>query len=109
MEFDQYFVVLLRKGPIWTAEPSLELDKLQEAHLAHLRRLRESGKMALSGPVEVHGDGDYRGISLYYPDKFANLEELRAAVEQDPMIRIGRLVAEYLTWHLPKGSMTLES
>ncbi|MBP1701062.1 MAG: hypothetical protein H6Q38_169 [Chloroflexi bacterium] len=104
MEFDRYFVVLLKKGPVWTPESSHELDTLQESHQAHIQKMADTGKMAIAGPLDAHTNPDLRGINIYYYDAFTSLEELKELVEQDPMIRIGRLTADYLTWYVPKGA-----
>lgn len=98
MEFKQHYVVLLRKGPAWTAAESPELDELQHHHQAHLNAMHGAGMMTLAGPVEVSGDSDIRGISVFSHDVFRTLDELQAVVEKDPAIQAGRLRAEYLTW-----------
>ena len=98
MESKQYYVVLLRKGATWTADESPELEELQRRHLAHLHAMHGAGMLALAGPVELHGEGDIRGISVFSHDVFRSLDELKAAVERDPAIQAGRLRAEYLTW-----------
>ncbi len=98
MEFKQHYVVLLRKGPTWTAEETPELDELQRRHQAHLSAMHGAGMMTLAGPVEDHGDGELRGISVFNHDVFRTLDELKAVVEEDPAIQAGRLRADYLTW-----------
>lgn len=106
MNLEHCFIVFLRKGPLWTAEESPELDALQEKHLAHNAMMGKSGKMAVAGPVEVHSPSDLRGLCVFYAHAFSSLDELKALVEQDPMIQIGRLVPEYLTWYYPKGTVS---
>ena len=104
MDFDQYYVVILKKGPNWTGEPTPELEALQSRHLAHLRQLHEQGLNLISGPIEDHGGMDRRGISIYRFDAFPSVAVLQAEVEADPMFEIGHLAADYLTWYVPKGS-----
>jgi hypothetical protein len=45
-----YYLVLLRRGPVWTPEETPELERLQEAHLANIHHVRRtdtsSGKVA---------------------------------------------------------------
>lgn len=105
MDFEHCYIVFLRKGSIWTAQESPELEALQEKHLAHNEMMGKSGKLVVAGPVEAHFSSDMRGILIFYADAFSSLDELKAMVEQDPMIQIGRLVPEYLTWYYPKGSV----
>lgn len=104
MEFDRYFVIMLRKGPNWTSEPTPELEMLQTSHLAHLSHLKEIGLLTVAGPVEAHPASDLRGISIFRYDAFESLEDLQALVDQDPMFQVGHLVADYMKWYVPKGA-----
>jgi uncharacterized protein YciI len=104
MEFDSYYVVILKKGPAWTPGDTPELDLLQERHLDHIRMMEEAGKLIVAGPLDAHTNPDLRGISIFRYESFSSLEELQALVEQDPMFQIGRLTADYLTWYLPQGA-----
>jgi uncharacterized protein len=105
MEFDKYYVVLLKKGPTWTADSNPELEALQDRHLAHLAAMGQSGKLAVAGPVAEPEDTDIRGINVLPCDQFDSADEARALVEQDPAIQAGRLRAEFMTWYTPKGSI----
>lgn len=104
MELQQHYLVVLRKGPNWTPESTPELDRLQEAHLAHLDDMREMGKLVMAGPVDVHaGSEDVRGILLFHFHAFSSADDLRSLVEADPMLKNQRLVADYMTWYSPPG------
>ena len=99
MEFKQYYVVLLKKGPNWTAKSTPELDDLQQQHLAHLRSLAQNEMLLLAGPVQTHDETNLRGISIFSTDQFDSLEACIAVVEDDPMFQIGHLAADYVTWY----------
>jgi uncharacterized protein YciI len=101
MNLKQQYVVFLKKGPAWTGEDSPRLEALQQAHLAHLDGLRKQGIMAVSGPVEAEADSPLRGICLFRYEAVESLPALRALVEQDPMIQVNHLAAEYLIWYTP--------
>jgi len=104
MEFDKYYVVLLKKGPIWTPESSPELDALQARHLAHLGQMHQAQQLSIAGPVEDHAEAqNIRGISVFPATAVASLDEVKSLVEGDPMFEIGRLVADYMTWYVPAG------
>jgi uncharacterized protein YciI len=106
MDFDRYYLVLLKKGPAWSPEATPELAALQEQHLAHIQRMRASGKLALAGPTVHHSnDDDIRGVHLMHFELFDSIEAVMALVEQDPAFQSGRLVGEYLTWYVPKGTL----
>jgi len=97
-----YYVYLLRKGPAWSADSTAEIDALQAAHLGNLRRLRDEGKLVLNGPLldSLQLGGDIRGIGVL---KASSLAEAREWIDTDPMVRVGRLVAELHVWMVPKG------
>jgi uncharacterized protein YciI len=109
MNFDRYYVVLLKKGPTWTPEATPELEALQERHLAHLGQLHAAGQLRIAGPVEDHNKtADIRGISIFPATAVASIDEVKSLVEDDPMFAIGRLVADYLTWYVPAGASLAE-
>jgi uncharacterized protein len=94
------FLVLLRKGPSWSAEKTPESKTLMEGHLANIKAMWESRKLAVAGPM---GDkGDLRGIYIF---KVATIEEARALTDTDPMIKAGRLVAEIHPWWVDKRAL----
>lgn len=102
MTVANWYVVLLQKGPTWTADATPELEALQQRHLASLA---QAGKLAAAGPVQDHGDGALRGLCLYRADAVTSLEELQALVEADPSIQAGRLRADYATWRVDPAAL----
>jgi uncharacterized protein YciI len=97
-EMKMYYLVFLKKGPNQNQDEA-HLKKLQEAHMAHLTKMAEAGKMDIAGPVQ--SDTDLRGICIY---NVATKEEAEELVNQDPMIKDGRLVAEILPFYSAKGA-----
>jgi tetratricopeptide (TPR) repeat protein len=93
-----YFLVLLKKGPKWSAEETPERQRLQDAHLEHIRKLGESGKVVLDGPFS--GDGDLRGALLF---KVGSADEARKLESEDPAVAAGRLVIDLHPWLVAKG------
>jgi uncharacterized protein YciI len=87
------FLVLLKKGPAWSAEKTPESKAIQEGHLANISALWKAGKLAVAGPLG--DDGDLRGIFIF---QVATLEEAKALTDSDPAIKAGRLVAEIHPW-----------
>ena len=99
MAFRTYYIAFLRKGPTWVPGGTPELEELQERHLAHLRSLAEAGQLAAAGPTDDHCDGTLRGICIFDAASVTGLDQVRELVEADPMIQVGRLRADYATWH----------
>lgn len=94
----EYFFVMLKKGPARSQTKEIAA-KLQEAHIAHINKMATDGQLAIAGPFG--DDGDWRGIFIF---KTKTIEEAKALVEQDPMIKAGRLVYEIHPWWTMKGA-----
>jgi len=65
MEMVTVYLGLLRRGPRaaeWDERPH-ELEQLQEAHLANIRRMYEIGKLLIAGPCT--DNGDLRGVYVF--------------------------------------------
>jgi uncharacterized protein YciI len=97
-QMKEYFFVMLKKGPIRNQDKETT-DKLQEGHMANINQMAKDGKLAIAGPF---GDeGDWRGIFIF---KTKTIEEAKRLVEQDPMIKAGRLSYEIHSWWTMKGA-----
>lgn len=101
-EFDSFIVVLLVRPPNPPEIAKIELDRLQEAHLANINRLFDEGKLLKAGPFEDYSGRNVRGMFILTTD---SVEKARAWVAADSLIKLGRLVPEYLKWHVEKGSL----
>jgi uncharacterized protein YciI len=97
-----YYVFLLKKGPAWSPAETPEIQALQQAHLANLRRLGEEGKLVLNGPLldSFATSGEIRGIGVL---KAASLLEAQELIGTDPMVRAGRLIFELHAWMVGKN------
>jgi uncharacterized protein len=97
-----YYIYLLKKGPTWSPDETPEIDALQEAHLANLKRLAEMGKLVINGPLldSLATSGDIRGIGALKTGSLAEAQEL---ISTDPMVQAGRLVFELHTWLVNKN------
>jgi hypothetical protein len=93
-----YVVGLVRRAPTPPHRTEEEAQALQEAHLAHLRRLREAGELITVGPVEE--DGELRGILVFRTDQVPRARELMAI---DPLVGGGYLILDLYTWLSPAG------
>ena len=102
IEFDSFILVLLVRPPNAPDMPKPELDKLQEGHMANMRRLADEGKLFKAGPVEDFSGRNVRGIFVL---KTESVEEARAWVATDPSVKAGRLAPEFMKWYVQKGSL----
>lgn len=97
-----YYVYLLKKGPAWSPDSTPEIDALQEAHLANFKRLADTGKLVVNGPLldSFATSGEIRGIGVLKAD---SMQEARELIGTDPMVKIGRLVFEMHAWMVAKN------
>jgi uncharacterized protein YciI len=97
-----YYIFLLKKGPTWTPDPTPEIEALQEAHLANLRRLGEMGKLVINGPLldSFATSGEIRGIGVLKTNSMAEAQEL---ISTDPMVKVGRLIFELHAWMVDRN------
>jgi uncharacterized protein YciI len=102
MEFDSFIVVLLVRPPNAPDRPKAELDQLGEGHMANIRRLADEGKLLKAGPFEDYSGRNVRGMFILKTD---SVDQAREWVATDPLVKVGRLVPEFLKWYVQKGSL----
>jgi uncharacterized protein YciI len=103
-DMKRHYLVLLSKGPAWTAEDTPETRSVGEGHMANIRRLAKSGALALAGPLE--DGGDLRGIFILRAD---SLEAARELAAQDPGVKAGRFAAKVYTMWLDARALPVAS
>jgi len=97
-EMTTYQLVLLLRGPDQRPMEEREIQGLQEAHLAYLKRLLDEDRAIIAGPVD--GGEDLRGIVVL---DVGSVEDAQAVMAEDPWVRSGRLKAEIHPWWTAKG------
>jgi uncharacterized protein YciI len=97
-EMTTYYVGFLYRGARWTPGETPESRKLQEEHMANIRRMGEAGKLVIAGPFM--DSGDLRGLYVF---RVATPEEAKALVESDPAVKAGRLRFELHPWFAAKN------
>jgi len=99
MHFDRYTVALL---VLRDDAPDLDdaaATALQNAHMAHLAGLHDSGALVAAGPL-THGR--FRGLSILRVDA----DDARRLTEADPAVVAGRFDVVVMPWRLPSGAMS---
>jgi uncharacterized protein YciI len=96
----EVFLVLLKKGPTWTAERTDATRAIQEAHMANIKAQWEAKKMIVAGPDG--DDHDMRGVFVYAA---ASREEAKRLAESDPAVKAGRLVPEIHSWWVERNAL----
>jgi uncharacterized protein YciI len=87
----EFHMALLKRGPKFSASGMSK--EVQQAHIANVMSMLDSGKAIIAGPL---GDeGDIVGIYIL---RSKSAEEARAWAESDPAVKAGDLVAEMHPW-----------
>jgi uncharacterized protein len=100
MDFDRLTVALLvlrEDAPELTEEQEADL---QDAHMAHLAGLHETGHLVAAGPLLDPGSY-YRGLSILS----VGVDEARALKEADPAVKAGKFRVIVMPWMLPSGAV----
>lgn len=98
-EMMTYYLVLLRRGPNWTAESTPDLEELQKQHLAYINHLADTGDLILAGPfMEQSGENALAGLFIF---KVETKETAIELTESDPAVKSGRLIYELYPWYGP--------
>jgi uncharacterized protein YciI len=95
MRFDEFSVSLLVSGP------TPNNDTLQDAHLAHLANLHESGALLAGGPLRDPA-GELRGLSILN----VPVDEARRLKEADEAVRAGVFSVRVMPWMIPAGAVS---
>ena len=95
-----YFLVLLRRGPAWTAERTPETKRLFEGHMANIEAMGKSGKLLIAGPIDAD-PADKTAVAGIFLFDVPTKEEVVELMKGDPAIAAGRLQPEILTWFGP--------
>jgi len=103
VDLEAYELVMLRRPENAPDYDDAELERIQQEHLEHHARLRESGHVVTNGPVSDQPDQALRGLTFY---RTGSLEEARSFAEADPAVQAGRLTIEIMTWYCRPGTMT---
>ena len=100
LKLNTVYLGFLKKGPNRKDgdDKIPEVQELQKAHLANIKRLAEMKKLIVAGPFG--DDGALRGIFVF---RVGSLQEAQELCATDPMIKIGRLVVELHPWQVPAG------
>jgi len=99
----KYVMAFLKAGPN-RDQDSATAAKIQEAHMANIRRMADEGLLVLAGPF--FSDGELRGIYLF---NVTTLDSAKALTNTDPAVQSGRLVMDLQEWYGSAALMAVDS
>ena len=80
-----YYMVLLRRGPAWTATATSESAAVSKGHQENIQKLTADGKMVVAGPfLDQTGAQALAGLFIL---RVASLDEAKATVSTDPAVK----------------------
>lgn len=95
-----YVVGVIRRGPSWGSGTADDAQRIQEGHMANIRKMASTGKLIIAGPFE---DRDVRGLFIFGVD---SEDDARALLRDDPAVESGRLIVDLYQWFAPAGLST---
>ena len=98
VSMEEYRVGLIKKGSSWSSESTADSQKLQDGHMANIRKMAASGALALAGPLA--DAGELRGIFIF---RTKDEREIKSMVAEDPAVQAGRLQVELYPLYLAAG------
>lgn len=100
LELQFVYLAFLKRGPNRKEGdgPTPQVQELQKAHLANIKRLTDLKKIIVAGPFG--DDGALRGIFVF---RVGSIQEAQDLCATDPMIKTGRLAVELHPWGVPAG------
>jgi uncharacterized protein len=104
LKMKQYFFVMLTKGSRRDEiTDTTIINKLQDGHMANIKRLYNMGKLIIAGPFG--DDSNWRGIFIF---DCGTKEEVEGYLETDPAIAAGRLGYEIHPWWTQTDNCTFK-
>ena len=101
MEFDRFTLALL---VLRSDAPKLDAEteaRIQDAHLAHLAKLHDEGRILAAGPLLSGPERSIRGVIIFRGIP----EELRTFEVADPWVKAGHLEYQFYPWMIPAGAV----
>ena len=86
--FEQYTLVLMKRGDRWNPNAPESMDQ---------------GNMAIAGPFPLNDQGELRGVAIFR----VGTEQTAKLTQEDPIVKAGLIKAEIHPWGTGKGVLAL--
>jgi uncharacterized protein YciI len=96
--FEQYTLVLLKRGDNWNPDAPAFGDVMKQHH-ALVKQMIDQGALAIAGPFAFSDAGELRGVSIFR----VGAEQTATLLKDDPTVKTGLLKPEIHPWGTGKG------
>jgi uncharacterized protein YciI len=96
--FEQYTVVLMKRGDHWNPNAPEFMDVMKQHH-AFIKQMTEQGNLAIAGPFPFSDQGELRGVAIFR----VGAEQTAKLTQEDPIVKAGLLKPEIHPWGTGKG------
>jgi uncharacterized protein YciI len=96
--FEQYTVVLMKRGDHWNPNTPEFMDVMKQHH-AFVKRMTDEGTLAIAGPFPLSDQGEVRGVAIFR----VGAEQTAKLTQDDPIVKAGLLKAGIHPWGTGKG------
>ena len=96
--FEQYTLVLMKRGDHWNPNAPEFMDVMKQHH-AFVKQMTDQGNMAIAGPFPFSDQGELLGVAIFRlgPEQTAKL------TQEDPIVKAGLIKPEIHPWGTGKG------
>ena len=96
--FEQYTLVLLKRGEKWNPNAPEFMDVVKRHH-ALVKEMVDQGSLAIAGPFSLGDQGELLGVSIFR----VGAEQTAVLLKDDPIVKAGLLRPEMHPWGTGKG------
>jgi len=96
--FEQYTLVLLKRGEHWNPSAPESVDVMKRHH-AYIKEITDQGRLAVAGPFAFGDQDELLGVSIFR----VGVEQTAKLMQEDPIVKAGFLRTEMHPWGTGKG------
>jgi uncharacterized protein len=96
--FEQYTLVLMKRGDRWNPNAPEFMDVMKQHH-AFVKQMTDQGNMAIAGPFPFSDQGELRGVAIFR----VGTEQAAKLTQEDPIVKAGLIKAVIHPWGTGKG------
>jgi uncharacterized protein YciI len=96
--FEQYTLVLMKRGDRWNPNAPEFMDVMKQHH-AFVKQMTDQGNMAIAGPFPLGDQGELLGVAIFR----VGTEQTAKLTQEDPIVKAGLIRAEIHPWGTGKG------